>query len=402
MDSRIGLIIQFSGVFSITALMFLLTQSLKSATLSYWKKSWLMLFISLFSLHFVFNLTNVPRIFSFLYYLGEYIFLYFLIAGCYKYSTDNDFPRKSWFFLIPASLMSFFLTTLMIDFDSVFNLHAFVMGTGFAVAFLLIKPRNPGELNLGVKIVRFSLFVLALDFYHYTFLFSFTKEYFANYLSYNPVIDLFFEISLGFGMIIVLLEKVRHQVEESNERLKEAHTKLEELAQTDALTTAFNRHAFYGYLKKQGGAMNDNSGCVGFFDIDNLKPINDQLGHNVGDGVIREVTMAIRSLIRAEDLIFRWGGDEFFVVMISMNSEMARERMRELPEILKDVQVHGAKERLSIAVSCGFADFADISEIEQAIKSADDEMYQVKQERKKNPNVLSFPSKSQKKPLLSA
>lgn len=402
MDSKIGLVIQFAAVLFLTTLMFLLTQSLKSATLSYWKKSWLSVLLALFSLHFAFNFTEISKPFYFFYYLGEYIFGYFLIAGCYKYSTDKDFPTKSWFFLLPASLVALFLAISASDFNNIFNLHAFIIGTIFIVAFLLVRPNTDYSRNLGLKVVRFSLVLLAIDFYHYSFLFSFTKELFSDYLSYNPIIDLMLEILLGFGMVIVLLEKVRHEVEEANQKLKVAHEKLELLAQTDPLTTAFNRHAFYGFLRKKGGEENEVSGCVGFFDIDNLKPINDQLGHAVGDAVIREVTTAIRSLMRAEDLIFRWGGDEFFVIMVSMDSETARKRMKKLTNLLTDVSLYGTTELLTISVSFGFTDFADASEIEKAVKLADEEMYQNKQERKTREKTVNFIPNDQPQTRISA
>lgn len=402
MDSKIGLVIQFAAVLFLTTLMFLLTQSLKSATLSYWKKSWLSVLLALFSLHFAFNFTEISQPFYFFYYLGEYIFGYFLVAGCYKYSTDKDFPTKSWFFIVPAGLIALYLAISASDFNNIFNFHAFIIGTIFIVAFLLVRPNADYSRNLGLKVVRFSLVLLAIDFYHYSFLFSFTKELFSDYLSYNPIIDLMLEILLGFGMVIVLLEKVRHEVEEANQKLKVAHEKLELLAQTDPLTTAFNRHAFYGFLRKKGGEENEVSGCVGFFDIDNLKPINDQLGHAVGDAVIREVTSAIRSLMRAEDLIFRWGGDEFFVIMVSMDSETARKRMKKLTNLLTDVSLYGTTELLTISVSFGFTDFADASEIEKAVKLADQEMYQNKQERKAKESTVNFVPKSQPTSQISA
>jgi diguanylate cyclase (GGDEF)-like protein len=402
MDSKIGLVIQLSGVIFITTLMFLLMQSLKSGTLGSWKKGWLSLAIALISLQIGFNLPTAYQPFFIIYYFGEYIFGYFLISGCYHYSTDKNIAPKSKWLLIPGFLLAVLLTFSASDFNNVFNLHTFVIGTVFVISFILLKPKDFYPSNLGWKLMRFSLVLLAIDFYHYTFLFSFFVDSSSPYLAFNPIIDLMLEILLGFGMVIVLLEKVCYEMEETNRKIQEAHKKLEHLAQTDSLTTAFNRHAFYGFLQKRGGTQEKVSGCVGFFDIDDLKPINDQLGHSTGDMVIREVTNAIRSLIRAEDLIFRWGGDEFFVIMISMDSNMARERMNGLTELLKDVKPFGVKKRLSINVSSGFKDFADSSELEQAIKLADEEMYRIKQERKRVKNTIRIFPQSYEKPRLSA
>ena len=113
-------------------------------------------------------------------------------------------------------------------------------------------------------------------------------------------------------MVIVLLELVVADLKSANESLAKAHNKLKGLAHFDPLTAALNRHAFHGYLKTHGGEAEPISGSVGFFDIDDLKAINDLHGHAAGDAAIRAVVGAIRNLIRAEDLIFRWGWRRVF------------------------------------------------------------------------------------------
>lgn len=135
-------------------------------------------------------------------------------------------------------------------------------------------------------------------------------------------------------------------------------------------------------MRKQGESETDSTGCVGFFDIDDMKAINDCFGHTAGDMVIRTVVRAIRELIRAEDLIYRWGGDEFFVIMVSMDAEMAEKRMARLDSLLRDVFIEHIPEPISIGVSWGFMDYADPEDLEAAIKSADSMMYRRKESRK--------------------
>lgn len=388
MNSKIGLIIQLSGVLSVTTLLFLMTQSLRSGVLKFWKTAWLCLSIALLSLQIGFYVGLLIKPFFIVYYFAEYLFCYFLILGCYQFTTKKE-PRFSiWYFVLPSFLTAIFLTFSTADFNKSFNLHTFLMGTGFAVAFYHLKKTELSSKHLGWRVMRFSLAFLAFDFYHYTVLFSLDQKITTVYLAYNPVIDLMLEILMGFGMVIVLFEKVKNEAEEAHDQLQEAHKKLETLAHTDPLTTAFNRHAFYGFLHKNNNEESPISGCVGFFDIDDLKPINDLYGHHIGDVVIRNVTSSIRSLMRADDLIFRWGGDEFFVVMVSMDEEMARQRMSHVNELLKDYYVKEIDEYLTIDISIGFANFADVAELETAVKSADEKMYLNKQERKREKNAL--------------
>ncbi|HEY0428711.1 MAG TPA: GGDEF domain-containing protein [Pyrinomonadaceae bacterium] len=388
MDSIIGLIIQFAGIFLIGTLFIFLAKSFKSTALSYWQTAWLSLSCALLSLYIAFNFPPVTKVFLVLYYVAEYVFSYLLIAGCRNYAFDKKSSPKSYLLLIPACLISTFLVFPVNDFNNVFNFHAFILATAFAVAFFTLSASAPHRKNTGSRIMQFALALLALDFYHYTVIFSLRQAGYdlplpSNYLAYNSIIDLVLEILLGFGMVIVLMERVRRETEETNHKLKEAHDQLEKLAHIDPLTTAFTRHAFYGFLRKHGKEKSAVAGCVGVFDIDNLKPINDHHGHPVGDVAISTVAHAIRSLVRADDLIFRWGGDEFFVVMLGFDAHQAQLRMENLNLLLEDVKLYGLTEKITIKVSFGFSVFNEIDELEKAIEIADGEMYKAKQHNKK-------------------
>lgn len=383
MDSKVGLVIQLAGIFLITMLTVFLTKSLKSTALKYWKYAWLSLSLALLSLYAAFNSeTNVKLFFAF-YYFCEYVFVYLLIAGCRNYASGVKISARSWLMLIPAITATVFFAFSTGDFNDVFNFHSLIMGVGFGVAFFALKPSSRFPLDSGWLVMKFALALLAFDFFHHTIIFSLRHtsypQLLGQYLSYNSIIDLVVETLLGFGMVIVLLEKVRQDVEETNRKLKEAHDKLEQLAHVDSLTAAFTRHAFHSFLQKHDKNNKTIFGCVGVFDIDNLKPINDRFGHHVGDVAISAAARVIRSLVRADDLIFRWGGDEFFVVMLGFDGKQAIERMREINEHLKNAEFFGIPEGVSIRVSFGFADFGDVNDLETAVKEADAEMYRAKQ-----------------------
>lgn len=394
MDSKTGLVIQFTGVFLIAVLSLLLRHSLKTRASNFWTAAWISLSFSLFCLSTAFSYEQFVRPLYSLYFLSEYVFGFLLILGCCSLNEDFKLTTRHKLYLLPFLIIAVGLPFLAQDFNLIFNFHALIFAAFFAAAFAALK--NSGIKSFGWRVMRTVLALLALDFFHYFVVFSLLQFKIGipeEYLAFNPIIDLVLEIQLGFGMVIVLLEQVLQEARIANRQLREAHNKLELTAQTDPLTTAFNRHAFYGFLKKRDEEETNVSGCVGFFDVDDLKPINDRFGHSVGDMAIRAVVTAIRKLMRAEDLIYRWGGDEFFVIMVSMNAEMARMRMEELELLLTGIFVEGAKEPLTIGVSYGFNDFSDISNLEKAVKSADEEMYRRKQERKQariaNPGIAA-------------
>jgi diguanylate cyclase (GGDEF)-like protein len=382
MDSKIGLIIQLNGVFLITILSFFLRRSLKVTALKYWAVSWLCLSFALISLRLGFGFSELRAVFFTYYFLGEYLFGFLLVAGCRSLDGSYELKGRAELLFAPFIALAIALPLVDNDFNNLFNIHSIAMATFFALAF-----RHVARLNMktfGWRVMYVALLLLFADFAMYTVIFTarYFSEFSSDFLSYNSVFDLVLETTLGFGMVIVLLERVLHDANSANAQLREAQHQLEILANTDPLTAAFNRHAFYGFVKKSGSENSITSGAVGFFDLDDLKVINDRYGHAAGDAAIRAVARAIREIIRAEDLMYRWGGDEFFVIMMSMNAGMAEERMNRLDDMLRDVYLDGAREAVDVGVSWGFRDFADASELEKAIKAADTAMYARKQQRK--------------------
>lgn len=380
MDSKIGLIIQLAGVSLITLLTLFLRRSIKVVALKHWTNAWLCLSFALFCLRLAFSYEDYSiQLFS-LYFLTEYIFGFLLFSGCKSLVDNCEMTNRSELWILPFIPIAFALPFLADDFNLVFNVHCLILSAFFSAGFLALRR---ARLNtFGWRVMLVALGLLAIDFLQYFVVFT-ARQYVTletDYLSYNSIVDLVLQILLGFGMVIVLLEQVLKVANTANEDLKKAQEKLEELAHVDPLTTALNRHAFHGYLTRSGD--HPVSGCVGFFDIDNLKTVNDVYGHAVGDIVIRSVVRTIRDLIRADDLIFRWGGDEFFVIMISLDSKVAISRMAKMEKMLSHVKVDGIDDPISISVSHAFENFDDPADLEATIKRADAGMYRQKQMRK--------------------
>jgi len=133
---------------------------------------------------------------------------------------------------------------------------------------------------------------------------------------------------------------------------------------------------------------------VAVLDIDYLKQVNDWFGHTVGDKAIRSVASAMRSLIRADDMLFRWGGDEFLVLMFRLDEQEARRRMQTLNEILaRMASEESAALPLPITVSVGVSGFASMKELAGAIERADQAMYSARRKRRNEREVVpSLPS----------
>ena len=123
-------------------------------------------------------------------------------------------------------------------------------------------------------------------------------------------------------------------------------------------------------------------------DLDALKPINDQHGHAAGDEVIIEIAKTLRQAIRPDDVLARWGGDEFVVVAQAQHVEhacMLAERVRERIAKMKCVLPRGAVVRTSCSIGLTCLPFVpgnpDAVSWEHAIKIADLALYRAKRGR---------------------
>lgn len=382
MDSKIGLIIQLAGVLLITVLTLFLRRSLRMVSLKHWTNAWLFLSFSLFCLRLAFSFDQFSMQMFSLYFLTEYFFGFLLISGCRSLVENREMKIRNEALVLPFIVVAFGLPFLADDFDLILNVHSLILSGFFAIA--LIELWKTKIRSFGSKVMMIALGLLTSNFLLYFGLFTLRQfvDHRSDYLAFNSVVNFVLQILLGFGMVIVLLELVLSDAKVANEKLQLAHQRLEELAHIDPLTTALNRHAFHGYINRRNSDTDDATGCVGFFDIDDLKDINDVYGHAVGDTAIRAVVRAIREIVRGDDLIFRWGGDEFFVIMIGLDSEIAQERMTRMERMLTNISVEGVYKPITIRVSHAFENFEGTANIELTIEKADAKMYLQKQQRK--------------------
>ena len=128
--------------------------------------------------------------------------------------------------------------------------------------------------------------------------------------------------------------------------------------------------------------------AIMIIDLDALKPINDQHGHAAGDEVIVEIAKTLRQAIRPDDVLARWGGDEFVVVAQAQHVEhacMLAERVRERIAKMKCVLPRGAVVRTSCSIGLTCLPFVpgnpEAVSWEQAIKIADLALYRAKRGR---------------------
>jgi diguanylate cyclase (GGDEF)-like protein len=171
--------------------------------------------------------------------------------------------------------------------------------------------------------------------------------------------------------------------------LEDANRKLEMASYTDTLTGLANRRYLMQHFPRLLSSPQANQGlAIMIIDLDALKPINDQHGHAAGDELIVEVARTLRQAIRPDDVLVRWGGDEFVIVAHAQHVEhatMLAERVRERVAKMKCVLPRGTVVRTGCSIGLTCLPFVpgkpDAVSWEHAIKIADLALYRAKRGR---------------------
>ncbi len=159
--------------------------------------------------------------------------------------------------------------------------------------------------------------------------------------------------------------------------MKQKSQSLQHLADYDLLTGIANRHSMQIKAQEYFNLSNRyvHPLCCLFVDIDHFKQVNDRLGHLVGDEVLKEFADLLRLSIRQTDLVSRWGGEEFLILLPNTELEAAIETAEKL--CLK-IDKHGFKNVKHISCSVGVTNHVPNETLDAFIERADEALYEAK------------------------
>ena len=167
-------------------------------------------------------------------------------------------------------------------------------------------------------------------------------------------------------------------LQEALATIQKQNDQLFELANVDALTNIYNRRRLNEALGEysESHKQHNKQFSVVILDIDNFKKINDTYGHNVGDSVLKEVSELIRANIRAKDVLGRWGGEEFMLVLAETTVEEAALVAENLRALLDN---HHFNSVGSVSASFGIASCVQQDNMEHLVNQADQALYTAKE-----------------------
>jgi diguanylate cyclase (GGDEF)-like protein len=404
--STLGLFVQTAGV-GLLALIFLyVSRENRDRVLQAMGYAWLFLFLSLGSLA-TFAQLEIP-FGNFPYQYLKILYFVALVVAADRMSHESSLGRP----LAAAAMVSAAVSFALVVFTRSGSLfYAIHKGIGaiacLLVTFLILRSRVPG---LGKPLTAMLAFLTAIV--HVTYVALFAASALQNdrtypFLSYIGFYDLFLEMLFGIGLIIWAMEDTERKLTNVHARARDDTQRSRKRAQLDPLTETYNRL----FLDENRPALSQDpaGGAIVLIDVDELKTINDTEGHEEGDKAIWTVAAAIKKLIRGDDYVIRWGGDEFLVVLPGMEEEVAKRRFYMLPSKIEEVRESprntGRAYAKFISASVGVTPYSKRIPFDAAVEIADRMMYERKKVQKltrsdvmERPRVRETPTRPLDKP----
>lgn len=184
---------------------------------------------------------------------------------------------------------------------------------------------------------------------------------------------------IGFTFQSLMQRRSDHFIRRLLFQLYEEKQTYSDLSMLDPLTGLYNRRGLKNRLEN---ILENHAGShfVMLIDIDNFKSYNDNYGHAMGDQALTRVSAAIRDAVRSRDVVTRYGGEEFLVLMTNVNASIAMKLAERIRQYVLDLEIpHRFNHRVSthVTISAGIAPIIE-EEVEQAIANADRALYVAK------------------------
>jgi hypothetical protein len=302
------------GAFVVSGLLLLLFFYRRRLYILFWVNGWVLLAVSMIIAARTYSHPQTGFLaYGLSQFLGLISALMFVVSAD-AYPSRPTIPRSYAYVIVPV-FMWFALAPLALGPAAVFAPGHLLMAGGLAAAGAAYLVMVRQVRMLGAAVVGASLLTVASS--HAWIVFTapspsdraMSKALFFSLIPY---------LITALGMQLMTFEEMTLELRRTNRRLETAQGKLRRMVITDALTGCHNRRFFDEIIGRelQRHARYGIPLSVLFVDIDRFKSVNDILGHDAGDEVLRRVATFLLSSIREADYVFRWGGDEFLIPSI--------------------------------------------------------------------------------------
>jgi diguanylate cyclase (GGDEF)-like protein len=381
---QFSLLIQSAGTFLLFVLFLLLYQKIHRRAFLEWIASWAFLLIGL-CLQLV--LANVPqgqaqRPFVFLLNLAQLAHVLFLLRGVRRFRDERaGSGALELLWVVPVIAIAWW-TSIEADAISGRAAMGLVLAAAYAtaaIAFTIAPGSAAGRVLLSASLMFWGVerAVTASAYVRFG-----VPAAWPEPLHYMNFAAIFFEMMIAVGIIILLFDASQRQLAAEMQLLLNSEQQLKEMGVRDPLTGLYNRHHFNDVIRRELANVRryGTSLSVLLVDVDSFKLINDIKGHAVGDEVLVFVANYLTGSVRESDFVFRWGGDEFLILLPRTDEGSAAQKAEELARRMPPFP--GAGE-IPIGLSVGWATHRMDAEFPMTLSQADARMYEMKVTNKK-------------------
>jgi len=376
--AQFALLIQAAGTLLLFLLFLLLYRKIRRRAFLDWIASWAFLFAGLslqFSLHGRAEANRALYLLMNAALLGH---VFFLLRGTRRFR--NPAARSSaleLLWVVPVGAVAWWVSTSAESVQLAAAPTALLRAAAYiltAIWFAVTPGSAAGRIFLSISFLLWAAerAVSGLGILHFG-----SVADLPSWLQYLGFAGMFLEMMIAVGIIVLLFEATQARLAAEMEALVQSERELKEMGVRDPLTGLYNRHHFNDVIRRELANVRryGTELSVLLVDVDRFKEINDVKGHGVGDEVLRFVANYLTTCIRESDFVFRWGGDEFLLLLPRTDEGSAAQKAEELARKLPKIP---GTEGLHPSLSVGWATHRMAAEFPATLALADQRMYEMK------------------------
>jgi diguanylate cyclase (GGDEF)-like protein len=379
---QFSLLIEAAGTFLLLLLFLLLYQKIRRRAFLDWIASWAFLLVSLI-LRLILPSVGENRPFVFLLHLALLAHAVFLLRGV-RHFRDEKAGRGplELLWIVPVFAIAWWTAIEAERASGASAAISLVLAGSYvaaSISFAITPGSTAGRVLLSTSFLAWGIVEAILGVAALRFRDPSALPEILHYASFGAML---LEMMVAVGIIILLFEVSQAQLATEMHRLAQSDQQLKEMGVRDPLTGLYNRHHFNDVIRRELANVRRYGISISVLlaDVDRFKEINDVKGHAVGDEVLKFVANYLTSCVRESDFVFRWGGDEFLILLPRTDEGSAAQKAEELSQRMPRIP---ATEQLQPTLSVGWATHRMDAEFPMTLAQADGRMYEMKSRSKK-------------------
>jgi len=376
--ARFALLIQAAGTLMLVLLFLLLYRKIRRRAFLDWIASWAFLFVGLSVPFFLQRRPEAGRLLTLLMNGALLAHIFFLLRGTRRFrNPEARSGPLELFWLLPLAAVAWWASTSIEPMSVAAAPMALLRSAAYvltAIWFVITPGSTAGRIFLSISFLLWGAerAVSGLGLLRFG-----SGADVPAWLQYLGFAGMFLEMMIAVGIIVLLFEATQARLAAEMEALVHSERELKEMGVRDPLTGLYNRHHFNDVIRRELANVRRYGAelSVLLVDVDRFKEINDVKGHAMGDDVLRFVANYLTTCIRESDFVFRWGGDEFLLLMPRTDEGAAAQKAEELARKLPKIP---GTEGLHPSLSVGWATHQVDAEFPATLQLADQRMYEMK------------------------